>query len=115
MTILVGGSILAGLVALTYAAFAVFIVAAIVDPSRLTSCGCFGEADTPPTAWHVVVNVGAAVIAIIAAVAAVPGLRTVLAEQPAGGLPFVAFVGLGIWFAYLTLAVLPTVIPRAEA
>ena len=62
----------------------------------------FGEPSAP------LVNVG-----IGAATAGIGGIPDVLGDQPALGVPFVGFVLLGTWFAYLALSVLPTVIPKA--
>ena len=51
------------LVAFAYAGFAVFVLVALRRGWALTSCGCFGRPDTPPTLTHVVLNAGAAVSA----------------------------------------------------
>lgn len=63
--LLLGGTIPAVLLATTYAAFAVF---AYRQSRRGEGCGCFGEAQTPTTPTHVVLNVVAAVTATVAAV-----------------------------------------------
>jgi hypothetical protein len=55
--VVLGGALLWGLVAVSYAAFAGFVVAALVSGRPIGSCGCFGREDTPPTWWHVVLNV----------------------------------------------------------
>jgi hypothetical protein len=63
---------------------------------------------------HLVLNLAAATTAIGAAVAGVGGVPDVMADQPASGIPFLGFLLIGTWFAYLALSVLPTVIPRME-
>lgn len=105
--IAVGGPVPAALLALLYAAFAVFIVVAMARGGAVSSCGCFGKTDTPPTHAHLVLNVSAAAVGVAAAFAGLGGLVDVLPDQPAAGVPFIGFVALGAWFAYLTLTLLP--------
>ena len=47
-----------------YAGFAVFILVALRRGWALSSCGCFGRPDTPPTPAHAVLNAGAAASAV---------------------------------------------------
>lgn len=54
------GPMTAALVAAAYAGFAAFIVVALGRGWALSSCGCFGRPDTPPTPAHAVLNAGAA-------------------------------------------------------
>jgi hypothetical protein len=61
--ILVPGRLTGALVAAVYAGFAGFIVVALRRGWALSSCGCFGRPDTPPTPAHAVLNIGAAVAA----------------------------------------------------
>ena len=70
-TLVVGGRALSGLVAVSYLAFAVFVLGALRLGTPVGSCGCFGSADTPPRAIHVVVDV---VLALFAGAGAVVGL-----------------------------------------
>lgn len=105
--IAVGGRVPAALLGLLYAAFAAFIVVAMARGGSVASCGCFGKADTPPTHAHLVLNISAAAVGVASAVTAPGGLIDVLPGQPAAGVPFIGFVALGAWFAYLTLTLLP--------
>lgn len=111
LAVVVGGSAMALLVAAAYLSFAGFIVLALSRKGAVSSCGCLGSADTPPTWAHLVLNVAATAIAAIAAISAPPGMATAIAEQPAAGTIFIAFVVLGAWFGYLVLAALPRLIP----
>ena len=43
---------LAAFVAISYLMFLTFVVAALRSKTPLSSCGCFGRADTPPTFVH---------------------------------------------------------------
>jgi hypothetical protein len=62
VAVVVGGAVLWGLVAVSYLAFAAFVIAALASGRPIGSCGCFGRDDTPPTWWHVVLNVAAAAV-----------------------------------------------------
>jgi hypothetical protein len=52
------------LVAASYTAFAVFVVVALRRGWPLSSCGCFGRPDTPPTVAHAALNAAAAAAAV---------------------------------------------------
>ena len=90
----------ATLVALAYAAFAGVVALALVRGGPLSSCGCFGKPDTPPTRLHLGLNLGAVAVA---ATAPAP-LAAVVAEDSARAVPFVALVALTAWFTYLAIA-----------
>jgi hypothetical protein len=97
----------ASLVAVSYAAFAVFIAYARAKGGAIASCGCFGTPDTPATALHAVVNLGLAAAAVAVAVAAPTGsIISILAAQPLHGVPLVVVSALGAWLAYLAVSVL---------
>jgi hypothetical protein len=115
VAIVFGGPIAATAVAISYAGFAGFVVLALRKGGAIASCGCFGTEDTPPTVVHLVLNILASVTAASAAIGGIGGVPDIVADQPAFGIPFLAFVALGTWFAYLALSVLPTLIPKAAA
>lgn len=102
-----GGPAAAAMLGLLYAAFAGFILLAMRRGGAVASCGCFGKDDTPPTYGHLLLNLSAAAVGIVAAFGGVGGLLDVLPDQPAAGIPFIGFVGLGAWFGYLVLTALP--------
>jgi hypothetical protein len=105
--IVLGGRFTSGLLALLYAGFAGFIVLAMRRGGSVASCGCFGKADTPPTMAHVLLDVSAATVALAATIAPPASLSALLGDQPAFGIPFVAFVAMGAWLGYLVLTLLP--------
>jgi hypothetical protein len=106
-----GGRPLAALVAASYAGFATFVLAALRRGAPLSSCGCFGTDDTPPTAVHLVLNVAAAAVAAAVAVtgSGAGGLTEITNLE--GSLllrvAFLASTAASAWLAYLALAVLP--------
>ena len=76
---------LALLVAASYLAFALFVIGALRAGKPLSSCGCFGKVDTPPTMVHVVIDLAAVAVATGVAVAPDAALPDVLADQPLAG------------------------------
>lgn len=103
-----GGPLSSGLLALLYVAFAGFVLLALRRGGSVSSCGCFGKSDTPPTMAHLVLNVSAAAIALAATITPPASFLDILADQPALGIPFIAFVVMGAWLGYLALTLLPT-------
>ena len=105
-TLVVEGPVFPALLAASYAAFTMFVALALVRHTPLESCGCFGEPDTPPTALHLVVTGGAAVIGLAAAVSGTSVPR-VFADQPWAGLPLALIAGVIAYLSYLVIAVVP--------
>jgi hypothetical protein len=95
------------LLAATYLAFAAFVAAALGAHTPLQSCGCFGRADTPPSAVHLALNVAAALAALAAAVTETPSLTTTVSDQPAAGVPFLLLVAVCVYLCITIVTVLP--------
>jgi len=72
--LVVGGRGLALLVAASYLGFALFVMAAMRAKTPIATCGCFGQADTPPKPVHVTVDVLLAAAAVTAAATDAPAL-----------------------------------------
>ena len=106
-----GGRPLAALVAASYAGFAAFVAAALRRGVPLSSCGCFGAGDTPPTAVHLVLNLAAAAVAGAVAITGTGagGLTeiTTLEGSLLLRVAFLASTAASAWLAYVALAVLP--------
>lgn len=98
------GPVTGSLVAAAYAAFALFVVAALVRGWPIASCGCFGRPDTKPGVAHVALNAGAAVAAAWWATNAPSRLGHFLSGQPWSGVPliFVSVVIAGLALAVWT-------------
>ncbi len=101
------GPIAPALVALSYAGFAIFVGYAMARGGSISSCGCFGKPDSPPTALHVVVNAGAALVAAAAAIWPAKSPVAELAASPGAGVALVALVLVIAGLAYLALAEWP--------
>jgi hypothetical protein len=98
----------AAVVALSYLSFTAFVARALVRRLPVGSCGCFGRVDTPPSAWHVGVNLGCATAAVGAALTG-PAPWLGLADLAAG----VAFItGVLVLAGAGLAAALLTVVPR---
>ena len=69
------------LVAGFYAVFTVFVMLALRRRWPLSSCGCFGKPDTPPTGSHAALNAGATFCAVWWSVSAPANLPHALAHQ----------------------------------
>ena len=98
------------LLAAAYAGFAVFVGVALRRGTALSSCGCFGKADTPPTRVHLGVVSAAALLALVACVTGSASVVDVVSDGTAYGVPLLAAVGLTCWLAWVALAVLPQVV-----
>ena len=99
--LLTGLPVLAGVVAASYLAFSAFIVVALVRGTPISSCGCFGKPDTPPSRLHVAINLGAAIVATAVATGPARSLPRALAHQPLAGLPLLVLAGAAGYLAYL--------------
>ncbi len=106
----VSGPVPAALVAMSYASFAAFVGYAKARGLAISSCGCFGKPDTPPTTAHLVVNVGAALLAGAAALSTGRSPLGQLAHSPGAGVPFAALVLVIAVLGYLALAEWPRLV-----
>ncbi|MEZ5247494.1 MAG: hypothetical protein R2707_20565 [Acidimicrobiales bacterium] len=70
-----------------------------------TSCGCFGRVDAPPSWIHIAGN--AALAAVSFAAVGGDAAVDVMARQPAGGIGFVAAVGVLAGLALVSFTALP--------
>ena len=89
--------------------YGVFAVISLRLRNRNVDCGCFGAASAKASWLHVVVNAGAAVAAVWAALVDVPGLRDALGDLPAHGLGHLVLVPAGAAAMIALLTVLPAV------
>jgi hypothetical protein len=105
------GRVGAALVGLLYAGFTGFVLTALRRGGVLSSCGCFGKSDTPPTRAHAVLTGSASVVGF--AVALVPPADPWGALTPVSAVGALALVGLVGFLAWQVMAVLPSVDPRA--
>jgi hypothetical protein len=89
------------LVALSYAAFAGFVIVALVKGWPLASCGCFGRPDTRPTPAHAGLDLAAAGVAVWWAAVVNGPFRDLIRHEPWGGGPLLLVTGVIAGLAYL--------------
>jgi Methylamine utilisation protein MauE len=109
--IVLGSAVPALIAAVFYAGFAWFVINALRKRLPISSCGCFGAAETPPSTNHVIVNLAA--VAVMALSAASPigpwgGIAQLSFWQ---AVAFAGFTGVSIYLLYGILAVLPMIRP----
>jgi hypothetical protein len=98
-----------------YLGFACFVALAMSRGGAVSSCGCFGTPDTPPTLVHVLVTISASGVALATAASNPPGpVLVALAGMPLLGLPFLLVTGCCVWFAYAAVTVLPRTVALAR-
>jgi hypothetical protein len=91
----------------SYAVFTGVVILAVARGGVLSSCGCFGTADTPPTAVHVAVTAAFAATAAAVALHPVGPAVGVFANGPASGLALVSATAALSAVAYVALAIWP--------
>jgi Methylamine utilisation protein MauE len=101
------------LVAASYLAFALFVIEVRRAGKPLSSCGCFGKVDTPPTMVHIAIDLAAAAVAAAVAFTDV-ALPAVLADQPLAGVPFVLLMLIGSYLVFLAFTALPKTMAAAR-
>jgi len=108
---------LVALVAVSYLMFAIVVFVALRSGRPISSCGCFGKADTPPSWVHIGIDLASAGVAAAAAFAATSeiALPDVVADQPLAGVPFLLLVAVGVGFVFLALTALPKTLAAMRA
>jgi len=112
-TLLFGGGLLAGAVAVLFAAFTVAVLR-LRAGGEAVSCGCFGRSSAPPTLVHVAVDAVASAIAVAAVVVDAPGLLDLRESSPAAGVALIGLTALAVWLTVAVLTVLPEALVAAR-
>ena len=103
----VGGPVPALIAGVLYSGFALFVVNALFRDLPIRSCGCLGASDTPPSPIHVIINVVAVAVMLVAVIEPVD----VIAQLPSLGVgigtAFLLFTGGVVYLLYGVLTVLP--------
>jgi hypothetical protein len=113
--VVVGGPVLWWLVALSYLAFAAFVLAALRSGTMIGSCGCFGREETPPHPSHVVLNLVLATLAGAAALRAPGAPIDAIVDHPGAGAALAAVSGLALWILWAAYVVLPRTLAAARS
>jgi hypothetical protein len=107
ISLLAGGAVAGWAIAVLYGGFGWFVAFALRRHIPISSCGCFGKVDTPPSVVHLFLNAAGMAGGVWAALSHSPSLISVLGGQPVAGLPYLAFLAAGTYAAYLLLTALP--------
>ena len=107
--LVVGTAPFAAALGLSYLGFAGFVLLALARRVPISSCGCFGREDTPPTMVHVAIDLACAGVAAAVALGDGGTIADILGGQPLAGVPFLLLVATSAWFAYLALGPLARV------
>ena len=105
--IVVGTSTAAFLAAALYAGFAWFVINALHNRLPISSCGCLGATEIPPSLHHVVLNIGAVIVLVFAGFFPIGPWGGIDQLAPGLAAAFVGFTGITIYALYAILAVLP--------
>jgi hypothetical protein len=109
----VGGVVPTLLVGLSYIGFTGFVVVALRTGGALSSCGCLGRPDTPPTITHAVVTAALGVTTLVAAGSG--GVDSGHLSASGADVALLLFTALVTWLLWLAFAVLPHArVPRLE-
>lgn len=90
-----------------YAGFAWFVVKAMRYHLPIATCGCFGAAETPPRINHLIVNVAAVLVMVLAVVYPIGPWGGIAELSVWQAVAFVGFTGVSVYLLYAILAVLP--------
>jgi len=110
VSLLSGGFVGGWAIAVLYFGFGGFVVLALRRHFPISSCGCFGKTDTPPSLLHVALNATGVGGGLWAALTRSPSIISVVGDQPLAGLPYLGFLAVGTYAAYLMLTALPIVL-----
>jgi len=108
-----GGPLPAIGAAVLYLGFAAFVALALVRNLPVSSCGCLGKVDTPPSAVHVAVNLGAVVVLVIAGIIPIEPMGGLVGQSAGVVVPQVLLIGAVTYLLYGLLTALPLVGKRA--
>lgn len=95
-----------------YMGFAWFVINALVRRLPISSCGCLGSTDTPPTVVHVVMNLMAGSVLVTAAILPVAPMGGLQGAEWSLVIPYALLVGSLVYMLYAILTVLPQVSRR---
>ena len=102
-----GGPIPALAGALLYAGFLVFVLEALRRRLPISSCGCLGATDTPPTVAHVIVNLAAVATLVLGALFPIGMLGGLHEAELSTAVAFLLFTGTVVYLLHAVITVLP--------
>jgi len=101
----IGGPVPTALVGLSYLGFTGFLVLALRRGGAVSSCGCLGRPDTPPTRTHAVVTTALGIAALVQSLRG--GIDVGQLSWSPTDTTLLALSALATWLTWLAFAVLP--------
>lgn len=111
---LLGGRVLAVVVAVLFAGFTVSILRLQAAGDPAVSCGCFGRSSAPPSVVHVVVDALATIVAVVAVAVAAPGFVGMRTDLPGAGISYVLVVAVAVGLVVGLMTALPEALAAAR-
>lgn len=102
-----GGPIPALSGAILYAGFLVFVLEALRRRLPISSCGCLGATETPPTVAHVIVNLAAVATLVLGALFPIGMLGGLHEAELSTAVAFLLFTGAVVYLLHAVITVLP--------
>ncbi len=93
--------------AVLYGGFAWFVLNAIRRHLPISSCGCLGAAETPPSLIHVTVNLVAMTVLSLSAITSIGPWGGMTGMPVRESVPFVLLTGVTVYLLYAVITVLP--------
>ncbi len=112
--IVFGGSAVALIGVGFYSAFAVFVWYAIRNELPISSCGCLGASETPPSAIHIAVNVAIVGVLLVAVASPLDPFGQLVAAPLGESLLMLGFAAVTVYLLYALVTVLPRQSPRGS-
>lgn len=112
--IAVGGRLPWALATASYAAFALFVLAALRRGAMIGTCGCFGREDTPPHVVHVGLNLALMAVCGAATWASLGSITQAAVDHPGDGVLVVCGSVIALVFTYATMVVIPRTLTAAH-
>ena len=109
-TVLVlGGTVAAALLAISYLLLT-FVAGRMFRTAPGTDCGCFSRTTAPIGRWHLIVNVGAFLVASFAVVWPSPGVLAEFESEGWATLPVLVLAIVLAWLCQLLMTALPALL-----
>jgi hypothetical protein len=106
----------AAALAITYAAFAVFLIRLMKIEDPVAGCGCVGgKKETPPSRVHVILNLVAAASSVGALAFSPTSVADLVGDVPVAGVGFIIGTITIAYLAYVMALHLPSVASRKRA
>ena len=102
-----GGPIASAAAGILYGGFLVFVIEALRRKLPISSCGCLGATETPPTLAHVLVNIVAVSVLVVGTLYPIGTLGGVPQLDAPTAVAFILFTAAAVYLLQAVLTTLP--------